>query len=212
MADDLVVFHNGETHNMAWMKANYGAGIEVRRSTAANKFKLIAVNIMTDGTTNLRLWVKDVNGQPKIGQPTTYSFPDPGSPSGELPYIPEAYKSRWSERGVLNKNSTGGDGRVDFQIGDGSWIRGGKGPYTAWVLSPSIESDAMVYTGWKMGTNHEGPVELFFQQVSGTTPEPEPPDEPDEPDEPGEPGEPLPGEVVPLLQEIVKTLREGFRL
>jgi hypothetical protein len=55
-----------------------------------------------------------------------------------------------------------------------------------------------------MGTNHEGPVELFFAEVAGT-PEPEPEPEP-------EPGTGDLAETNALLRELIAVVKAGFRL
>jgi hypothetical protein len=73
-----------------------------------------------------------------------------------------------------SKHRADGMGRVEFQIGSSSWIRDGRGPYSVFVLSPTIGSDCMDGIGWMGGTNHVGPCELFFAADADPDPEPDP--------------------------------------
>jgi hypothetical protein len=162
---------DGQVHDLAWLQANYGAGLKVLRSNQTHAFRLRKINIMTSGEVLIRIWVMDKTGKPAVGQPVTYTYPSLGSPSGDLQLI-SGVLDCWAPRGVLNKNRVSGAGTVEFQIGDQSWIKGGRGPYSAFVLSPTAGSDCIDGTGWLGGTNHEGPTELFFYEEDGTTPPP----------------------------------------
>lgn len=152
-------------HDLPWLQAQYGSGLHV---VAADPpcWKLKYIIIDTSGETNLKMWVHDFDGMPKAGVATTYAYPSLESPNEDLPDIPLAFITRGGGKGVQNKNVAGGDGLVSFQIGSQSWIKNGVGPYQAWVLSTQLPSDIFVGAGWLGGTNHHGPVQFVFQQVS----------------------------------------------
>lgn len=177
--DKLEVFtpHNG-TQDLAWLQAHYGAGIQLLRSAQKSAFRLRKINIMTSGDTVIRIWAFNKNGQPAVGQPVTYTYYRLDGTNPDLPAI-TGVVDKWASRGVQNKNRVDGTGKVEFQIGSDSWIKNGTGPYAAFVLSPSIGSDCLNGIGWLGGTNHEGPVELFFYEESGDEPPPPPPDDGD---------------------------------
>lgn len=160
-----VYFPDGSTGDVARMQAEYGSGIGVLHSTAAHKYELQAINIMTSGEQNIRVMVSDRFGKPAVGVPVTYTFPDLNEPEPSLSPL-SGPAAHWCPKGVTTKNRTGATGMVDFQIGPDSWIQHGKGPYSIFVISPDLDSDGLAYTGWKPYTNHEGPVELFFQEVN----------------------------------------------
>lgn len=206
MSEPIVRGPDGQIHDLAWLRQTYGAGIMFHQAAAPHRFALREVNVMTSGETILRVWVVDAAGRPAIGQPVTYSFPTLQDPSQDLAAIPNAYCSRWAPRGVLNKNRADGSGRVEFEIGSNSWIRGGRGPYAVWVLSPSIESDCLDGIGWQMATEHHGPCELVFEEINASgapdggedeTPAPEPSSSPD---------------LVSALDRLTATLRQIYHL
>jgi hypothetical protein len=184
-----VVDGQGGVHDLAWLQANYGALIAVHQ-VPAPCYRLKRIIIKETGDVNLDVWVHNKDGQPEMGTPCTYSFPAAGADdplvrsSADLPTIPAAFLSRWAETGVLNKNATGGDGHVSFQIGSQSWISSasGGGPYAVWVLSNRLPSDCVNRIGWRVLTNHFGPTTFLFEEVtadvvvppSGDLPENEP--------------------------------------
>lgn len=170
MSDELVVIGpDGMEHDLAWLQANYGTGLHVVRADAPC-WRLQQVIIDTSGDVNLKAWVHDANGLPRAGVSVTYAFPSLENPSPDLPDIPLVFITRGGGRGVLNKNVSGGDGLVSFQIWDESWIKNQVGPYQVWVLSTSMPSDIFVGAGWLGGTNHHGPVQFVFRQVSAASP------------------------------------------
>lgn len=172
MDDKLEVLtpHDG-TQDLAWLQAHYAPGLRVLRSTLKAAFRLRKINIMTSGDKLLRVWVFTKDGKPAIGQPTTYTYYRLDGTNPGLPAITGVIDC-WAPRGVLNKNRVDGTGKVDYEVGDQSWIKNGVGPYAAFVLSPSIGSDCIDGIGWLGGTNHEGPMELFFFEEDGSPPPP----------------------------------------
>jgi hypothetical protein len=168
-----VVDGQGGIHDLAWLQKNYGALIAVHQ-VPAPCYRLKRIIIKETGDVNLDVWVHNKDGQPEMGTPVTYSFPASGADdplvrsSVDLPAIPAAFLSRWAETGVLNKNATGGDGHVSFQIGSQSWINSstGGGPYAVWVLSNRLPSDCINRIGWRVLTNHFGPTTFLFEEVT----------------------------------------------
>lgn len=188
-------------------KAAYAPGQE--------HWELSLVQIRVDGITNLDVYTADQNGMPIPGQPVTYSYPNLESPSRDLPLLPEWSASKWTTRGVTNKWTTDGSGKASFQQGDGVWCKQGFCPLTSFVVSKA-PSDAWVYFGWKGGTEHHGPMILFFRLMPGSA-SPTPTFTPTRSPTPGGPTTtPVPpldlSGVIAALDRINDTLREAYRL
>lgn len=187
-----VYFADGSEGDLARLQREYGAGIRVLRSSSAHAFRLRKINILTTGEVNLRVWVIGKDGKPVVGQAVTYTFPDLDNPDANLPALGESVASRWAARGVLNKNRTDGAGKVEFQLGDQSWIKDGRGPYAVFAISPTISSDCIDGIGWIPFTEHYGPCELFFyEEDAADDPRPLPGDDTDDDEEPTDAGNAL---------------------
>ena len=170
-SDTIVYGSDGGVHDWAWLQANWGKRIQCAElGSSVHHFHLSAVAIDISGNTNVSIYCSYADGSPCISQPATYSFPLLDEPSSALATIPTDYVTRYAIRGVTNKNLTL-NGFLGFQQGSGTWINSdtGQGPLSVWMLSPTTPSDGITYTGWKPGTEHHGPVILYFKEVLGST-------------------------------------------
>jgi hypothetical protein len=158
--------------NLDWLQATFG-NVRVLGGDQGG-FKVQRIDC-TDGPASLNVRVLGQDGQPQSNQPVALSWPSLGQPAEDLPSLAGGGLVRcWAGRAVFQR--TNGEGWTGFGLGTQSWIRdlSEGGPYTVWVLSPSVDSDGLTGIGWLGGTNHEGPCSLTFQLAGGSAPEPPP--------------------------------------
>lgn len=233
----IILFPDGSKGDMQRLHAEgWGESTQCYKASYApgqEHWELYMVQIRVDGITNLDVYTADQNGMPIPGQPVTYSYPNLEAPSPGLPLLPAWSASKWTTRGVINKWTTDGSGRASFQQGNEVWCKNGFCPLSSFVVSQA-PSDAWVYFGWMGGTEHHGPMILFFRLIPGSatptitpTPNPTSTPRPLPTNTPGGPtptptstpvptGTPVPpldlSGIVSALDRINATLREAYRL
>jgi hypothetical protein len=190
----VVIDLNGTERDWAWLRAKYG-NVTYLEAAQYPKFQLIKVE-ETEGPAIMMVSLLNESGAPHSGQPVVLSWPSLAAPSQDIPAIPVGSKSCYTSRGVIQKTENGCTG---FGLGGGSYISNPAvgGPYSVFVLSPSVFSDCLTGTGWLGGTNHMGPCRLTFRIMSaGVVPEPEP-----------EPG--ADGDVLAKLDRMIAILERS---
>lgn len=154
---------DGHERHWAWLVAKY-PGTRYLPAEALQKFRLTTVR-ETVGPAAIVVQVRDMEGRPWRGYVGLY-WPNP-----EHPLSTEGAVSRWQPY-VGAAQRTDEEGLAGFGIGGGSVIREGKGPHWAWVLSPTVASDALADFGWLGGTDHAGPLRLEFALCQADEPQP----------------------------------------
>jgi len=196
----VVVDLRGAVRDWAYLRAKYG-NVTYLAAAGYPKFQLSVVEEM-EGPQTLIVTLLNDKGVPHSGQPVVLSWPALAQPAADLPVIPAGAKSCYTPRGVIQQTENGCTG---FGLGGGSYIREPAvgGPYSVFVLSPSVFSDCLTGTGWLGGTNHMGPCRLTFRLVPAAVGEPEP-----EP-EPGADAERFGGDVLRKLDLMLAILERN---
>ncbi len=166
-----VIDLSGTRQPWDYLTKTYGK-IDYLEAPNLPKFRLIRVEEM-QGPALCQVQVLDERGLPAVTQPICLSWPTLENPSPDLTLIPSGgTKSLWTTRGVFQRAD--GNGFTGFGLGSGSWIKDLSvgGPYSCFVLSPSVYSDGLAHFGWLGGTDHRGPMRLTFQLVSSNGPLP----------------------------------------
>lgn len=145
---------DGNKKTVAWLQGKYsGVTIASMPGTAERYFKLVAIR-ETEGPSSLVVRVYDSSGDPVPGAEVVLAWPNP-----EKPLDRPCYYS-WRD-GIGAAIDTNTDGHAGFGLGENSWIKDGKGPYSVWICDDY--SDGLLDFGWLPGTNHLGPMSLDFQ-------------------------------------------------
>ena len=169
--DPKVFDMHGNEKNFAWANSVYG--VEFREwALSGPKFALKVIR-EREGAAVFSVAVRNAAGGPQAGQPIAYAWPDPNL--SDLTQDPNL-KTVW-ERFALVEN-TEANGCHDFGFGGGSVIKGGGGPHTFWVLSPTLPSDGLAKVGWLGSTNHRGMLVMEFEITDEEVPEPDPDPDP----------------------------------
>jgi len=165
---------DGVEQSEAWAVEKYG--VQFLDAGQGKKFALTEVREVTDGNVNVVVNVFNEAGGPQYEQPVAQSWPTLDRPSGDLPLC-KGSQSCWSSRCIVI--DTDGNGVAKFTFGASGMIGGNGGPFTNWVLSPSLKSDGLAKIGWLGGTNHHGMLHLVFRIVDDGGPDPDPDPDPE---------------------------------
>jgi hypothetical protein len=144
----------GTERDMEWLQKTY----QVTYLDAGNshKFRLERID-ESEGASVIQVYVRNWVGDAIAGMPVIMHYPDPSLP-------PVTSLSRWHPRGIALQTDTRGS--VGFGLGKGSYYDPSKspGPHTVWVGSERLPSDGLSGIGMLPGTNHRGPLVLFFRE------------------------------------------------
>lgn len=174
----------GTQRDWAWLKAKYKCDMVAAPAGAA--FRLVRID-ETIGPATFIVDVRNANGGPQGGQPVAQWWNGVEADEKKVSLAGSGVKSAYHEWVLIERTAASGD--VGFAYGPGGVIHETGGPYSFWVLSPSLPSDALTLAGWLGGTDHACPGRLTFQIAeAGTEPEPQP--------------EPEPGSYTALLERI----------
>jgi hypothetical protein len=170
----------GQKQSWAWLKAKYkcdmipapvpgGAG-----PSAA--FRLVRID-ETAHNAGFIVQCRNADAGPQPGQPIAQWWDGVQNDEKKVNITGTGVKSIYHTEVLIERTNANGD--IGFPYNAGGVIHENGGPYTFWILSPSLPSDALIRAGWLGGTNYHSPGRLTFQIVEGNpTPEPEPQPQP----------------------------------
>jgi hypothetical protein len=167
----------GQKRDWAWLKDKYkcdlisapvpgGAG-----PSAA--FRLVRID-ETAHNAGFIVQCRNADAGPQPGQPIAQWWDGVQNDEKKVNITGAGVKSVYHPEVLIERTNANGD--IGFPYNAGGVIHENGGPYTFWVLSPSLPSDALIRAGWLGGTNYDCPGRLTFRIMEGTPPPPPTPD------------------------------------
>jgi len=163
----------GNQKDEQWLKDVWGVTIQ-RASPVTGQpyFKLTKIQI-DEGPCAILNNVFDANESPMEGVLVAFHWPSAPDPpeSGEWPHTTPVYVHDWRPNFVFGATSASGD--WGGAMGTGAMVNeGGEGPHWCWIHHPDYPSDCPRGLGWRTGTNHRGPIRLYWKLSEGGGPGP----------------------------------------